>query len=182
MSEKIKEVVKRMRDRAEARRRSGKLLQIDDRMFDLIADEIEEGAKALEADRDNWRRKALYEDARANATHKDSLAVGNTAAMREALEDARRFVSASTQRTDRDLLIMDEKRGAYVLTPKETLIKIDAALSSPPRNCDIMDWRTAWAKWRTECHPQKPCGYAEVVSGTEQFMDWYMSEAKGETK
>ena len=108
--------------------------------------------------------------------------LGNTAKMREALEDARRFVSASTQRTDRDLLIMDEKRGAYVLTPKETLIKIDAALSAPPRNCDIMDWRTAWAKWRTECHPQKPCGYAEVVSGTEQFMDWYMSEAKGETK
>ena len=59
---------------------------------------------------------------------------------------------------------------------------INAALSAPPRNCDIMDWRTAWATWRTECHPQKPCGYAEVVSGTEQFMDWYMSEAKGETK
>ena len=115
-------------------------------------------------------------------TCEKSSQVGNTAAMREALEDARRFVSASAQRTDRDLLIMDEKRGAYVLTPKETLIKIDAALSSPPRNCDIMDWRTAWAKWLTECHPQKLCGYAEVVSGTEQFMDWYMSEAKGETK
>ena len=112
----------------------------------------------------------------------DCHGLGNAAKMREALEDARRFVSASAQRTDRDLLIMDEKRGAYVLTPKETLIKIDAALSAPPRNCDIMDWRTAWAKWRTECHPQKPCGYAEVVSGTEQFMDWYMSEAKGETK
>ena len=116
------------------------------------------------------------------ATREKYSQVGNAAAMREALEYARRFVSASAQRTDRDLLIMDEKRGAYVLTPKETLIKIDAALSAPPRNCDIMDWRTAWAKWRTECHPQKPCGYAEVVSGTEQFMDWYMSEAKGEAK
>ena len=42
-----------------------------------------------------------------------------------------------------------------------------------------MDWRTAWAKWQTEFHPQKPCGYAEAVSGTKQFMDWYMSEAKG---
>ena len=30
--------------------------------------------------------------------------------------------------------------------------------------------------------PQKPYGYAEALSGTEQFMDWYMSEAKGETK
>lgn len=60
--------------------------------------------------------------------------------------------------------------------------KASMAKSAPPRNCDIMDWRTAWAKWQTECHPQKPCGYAEVVSGTEQFMDWYMSEVKGETK
>lgn len=60
--------------------------------------------------------------------------------------------------------------------------KASMAKSAPPRNCDIMDWRTAWAKRQTECHPQKPCGYAEVVSGTEQFMDWYMSEVKGETK
>ena len=67
MSAKIEDVVKRLRDRAEARRRSGKLLQIDDRMFDLIADEIEAAVKVLEADRDNWRRQALDEDARANA-------------------------------------------------------------------------------------------------------------------
>lgn len=60
--ETIEDVVKRLRDRAEARRRSGKLLQIDDRMFDLIADEIEE------------------------ATRDKSSQVGDMAAMREALE------------------------------------------------------------------------------------------------
>lgn len=51
------------------------------------ADRIEEAAKSIEADRDNWRRQALDEDARANAaTIKDSLTVGDAAAIREALE------------------------------------------------------------------------------------------------
>ena len=44
-------------------------------------------AEIVIADRDNWRRQALDEDARANAaTIKDSLTVGDAAAIREALE------------------------------------------------------------------------------------------------
>jgi hypothetical protein len=58
--------------------------------------------------------------------------------MRKALLEARRFVWTSAQRTDRDLLVIsDEKRGPYVLSPKETLVKIDAALSAPARQCDV---------------------------------------------
>lgn len=125
MSEKIKEVVKRLRDRAEARRRSGKLLQIDDRMFDLIADEIEEGAKALEADRDNWRRQALDEDARANATHKDSLAVGDMAAMREALRKIHLIATTNIN----ECACNDSDRTICKLT--------EEALAKPPRNCDV---------------------------------------------
>jgi hypothetical protein len=68
MSGKIEDVVKRLRERAEARRRSGKLLQIDDRMFDLIADEIEE------------------------ATCDKSSQVGNAAAMFKALKQIDRIV------------------------------------------------------------------------------------------
>ena len=71
------------------------------------------------------------------AACENSSQVGNAAAMREALNEARRFVLASAQRADRDLLVSDEKRGVYVLTPKDTLAKIDAALSAPPRNCDV---------------------------------------------
>ena len=42
------------------------------------ADRIEAAAKALEADRNNWRRQALDEDARANAaTCEDSSQVGD---------------------------------------------------------------------------------------------------------
>jgi hypothetical protein len=79
--ETIEDVVKRLRDRAEARRRSGKLLQIDDKMFDLLADRIEAAVKALEADRGNWRRQALDEDARANATRDKSSQVENAPPM-----------------------------------------------------------------------------------------------------
>lgn len=81
------------------------------------------------ADRIEAAAKRQFREVTKTIPHEE---VGNAAAMREALEDARRFVLASAQRTDRDLLIMDEKRGAYVLTPKEILIKIDDALSAPP--------------------------------------------------
>lgn len=45
-----------------------------------FADRIEAAVKSIEADRDNWRRQALDEDARANATCQDSLQVGDIAA------------------------------------------------------------------------------------------------------
>ena len=122
--------------------------------------------------------------------HIQSEPVGNTAKMREALEYARRFVSASAQRTDRDLLIMDEKRGAYVLTPKETLIKIDDALSAPPMEAsniarlrNIIDnisrlndeWFDTFPteEGQTGIHDAITC---EVVEA-----DKILAEAKGET-
>ena len=119
-----------------------------------------------------------------------SSQVGNEAAMRETLRTLRqRFNNNVMAYQDRYFKFSGwhwhkkaEEAARWRDVFYELLETVDAALSAPPRNCDIMDWRTAWAKWRTECHPQKPCGYAEVVSGTEQFMDWYMSEAKRETK
>ena len=62
MSMAIEDVVKNLRYRAEGRRKSGKLLQIDDKMFDLIADDIETAIK------------------------REREAAGNAAAMRDALE------------------------------------------------------------------------------------------------
>ena len=62
MSMAIEDVVKNLRYRAEGRRKSGKLLQIDDKMFDLIADDIETAIK------------------------REREAVGNAAKMRAALE------------------------------------------------------------------------------------------------
>ena len=125
----------------------------------------------------------------ATPTREKSSAVGNAAAMREALIKVRSAIchfaryqcqSLSWEKSNIQANCCDVLCSWRDLCDAKTAI--NAALSAPPRNCDIMDWRTAWAKWRTERHPQKPCGYADVVSGTEQFMDWYMSEAKGETK
>ncbi|MCR5838297.1 MAG: hypothetical protein K6G94_01525 [Kiritimatiellae bacterium] len=52
-----------------------------------------------------------------------------------------------------------------------------AALAAPPRNCDAMDWRTAWKIWREKFHPETPAGYSAVVKGTEAFMDWFTAPA-----
>ena len=156
MSGKIEDVVKRLRERAEARRRSGKLLQIDDRMFDLIADEIAEAAKALEADRDNWRRQALDEDARANATCDKSSQVSNAAAMCEALEGVR------------DWLVV---HNAYVDTERE-IVKLNAALSKPPRNIDrINNYSDMVDAWNN---------YIRTYHGTlDGFFVWLFDKAKG---
>ena len=115
---------------------------------------------------------------------KESLEVGNTAKMCEALEylrDAsREFCHLILNSKYNE--VFDKYKYPEVSKIRYAIDNANVALSASPRNCDVMDWRTAWVKWRTELHTQKPCGYAEVVSGTEQFMDWYMSEAKGGEK
>ena len=91
------------------------------------ADRIEAAAKSIEADRDNWRRQALDEDARANAaTIKDALTVGNAAAMREALNQIRELLSIGGK-PDTSMCIRYE--AAYQIAKE--------ALSAPPRNCDV---------------------------------------------
>lgn len=87
--------------------------------------DIEDGEKEISAKSKEQERKG---EAMEGDQHK----------MREALLEARRFVWTSAHRTDRDLLVTDdEKRGPYVLSPKDTLAKIDAALAAAPRVCDV---------------------------------------------
>ena len=93
------------------------------------ADRIEAAAKSIEADRDNWRRQALDEDARANAaTIKDSLTVGNAAAMRDALEQIRELLSIGGK-PDTSMCIRYE--AAYQMAKE--------ALSAPPMDCDDLE-------------------------------------------
>ena len=95
-----------------------------------IADRIEAAAKSIEADRDNWRRQALDEDARANAaTIKESLTVGNSAAIREALKA---LVCVIDKYDSENPLWWNS--GAKGVKPLKDAL---AALTSPPRNCDI---------------------------------------------
>ena len=140
---------------------------------DIAQEMLNTSMQAITAERINGWASRLAAACEQPVT--DCNQLGNAAKMREALEDARRFVSASAQRTDRDILIMDEKRGAYVLTPKETLIKIDDVLSAPPRNCDrfatLDDARnTFFADYVPD----------ETRSSATAFAIWLFDKAKGE--
>lgn len=96
-----------------------------------IADRIEAAAKSIEADRDNWRRQALDEDARANAaTIKDSLTVGNAAAMRDACANIAEYAKTAACHTE----------DAHLLGYLNQIERwAEAALSAPPRNCDDLE-------------------------------------------
>lgn len=115
--ETIEDVVKSLRVRAEGRRKSGKLLQIDDTMFDLLADRIEAAYKALD------------EDARANEAQlvTDCNQHGNAAKMREALECIDSIAKYLEAGTIRDVL------HAY----RNIQDRVRIALSDPARNCDV---------------------------------------------
>lgn len=103
-----------------------------------IADRIEAAAKSIEADRDNWRRQALDEDARANAaTIKDSLTVGNAAEMREALYAITRIDTRRLKRLLCELVEADIFDGGQISKTISAVEKARQALSAPPRNCDI---------------------------------------------
>lgn len=166
MSEMIEDVVKRLRDRAEARRRSGKLLQIDDRMFDLIADEIEEAAKALKADRDNWRDQAFAEASRANAAiSKESLQVGNAEKIIAALYEIR---------------LVCWKAGVtmgYDVACGIIKAKSRVALNAKPRNCD-RQYQNAYDVLK--CFTDET---GRQIFNTSDVIDWLLfTEAKGGEK
>lgn len=132
-----------------------------------FADRIEAAAKALKADRDNWRRQALDEDARANATCKESLQVGNAAAIYEALK--------TISKCD-----ISKEEDCY------TIYRVcESALSAPPRNCDVMSLADARKVWfLKEIIPRLD---GKLPLGKEvPFEEWFVSqleqEAKGEQK
>ena len=140
MSMAIEDVVKNLRYRAEGRRKSGKLLQIDDKMFDLIADDIETAIK------------------------REREAVGNAAAMHAALDEIR-VAAMSDYEPDADYLIE----------------KCNAALSAPPRNCDLFGGdpkklHELWWEWSGDL---KNCNADGTVKFT--FGEWLLklANAKG---
>ena len=97
---------------------------------------------------------------------------GNAAAMRKALEKIGAMETPHNFQIERSDIV----DACYDLTKAIKIAK--AALSEPVKNCDVMDWRTAWAKWRAENHPQKPVRYSECYESTTRFMDWYMGTAE----
>lgn len=140
-----------------------------------FADRIEAAAKSLEADRDNWRRQELDEAARANATHNDSLVVGDMAAMRKALESA--------------LPIMRDCPFTHYNTTEvdKVVEEIESALSSPPRNCDVYIeaqlCEMVTEEIKSEFGTDIPQGIIDIIEIVAKGMiKGLFAEAKGETK
>lgn len=92
----------------------------------------------------------------------------------KALADAESRVKLWTDRADELRLKCDEQYAALKVVVSKT------ETPAPSRPCDTMNWRDAWAKWRTEMHPQKPETYGEAYDGTVAFMDWFTTPMKGE--
>lgn len=89
--------------------------------------------------------------------HIQSEPVGNVAAMREALECVRDWL---------------EVHNAYVDTERE-IAKLNAALSAPPRNCDI--YQKDEVRFAYHLH-------GDWLMTMQAFADWLFDEAKGEMK
>ena len=165
MSEKSDDILKELRSKGESS--LGGMVLVNANAY---ADRIEAVVKTLEADRDNWRRQALDEDVRANATHKDSLEVGNAAARFKALQEIH--------------LICWRAGGALGYDVACGIIKAKsrAALAKPPRNCDMMSLDDARKVWFTkEILPRLD---GKLPLGKEKpFDEWFVSQhEEGEQK
>jgi hypothetical protein len=133
------------------------------------AHRIEAAVKALKADRDNWRRQALEEDARANEAQSvtDCNQLGNAAKMRETLEEISNLADAIYTHNE----CANENSLAI-------LSMCDAALSAPARNCDLYATEAdAYRGWELY--------YASIDKLEDDYLDyedWLFAEAKEETE
>lgn len=138
------------------------------------ADRIEKASKALEADRDNWLRQALDEDARANAAIcEKSSQVGNAAKMREALDKLLGVFDSGLVEYSDACDHSDTAQIQYVID------KAGEALSVPARNCDRFN-NLKGAKIRYCAEVEYVCIWDGV--NTEKLINWLFAEAKGEAK
>lgn len=145
MSEPIDDVLRDVRKKGKYNKENSDIDWTTEEVGDLmlsLADRFEAAAKALEADRDNWRRQALDEDARANATHKDSLEVGDVAAMREAFEE---------------MLAWYVELHDDVAAMGAEMEKARAALAKPPRNCDVGTAKKQSLRFEDFCNLHRSC-------------------------
>ena len=173
MSETIKDVVKSLREWAEARRESSKLLRVDDKMFDLLADRIETtykrereaGAEAAQII--GYIGEMVGREAACEQTVTNCNQLGNAAAMREALLRILGTADHLQTRFSIPKLASEE-----ILELKQIA---ESALSAPPRNCDRYSHNGALVAIHNDrCYVQNP------VEERKFTVDWLYAEAKGE--
>ena len=166
MNETIKHIVAEMRRDCPARHMDGTMYREEDWVYTKgtakkLADRIE---AAWKAERERVKADALVVGGMVEAMRREKR--GNAAKIREALEGAEK-------------LLDDSSRSMYGVPPhiKDVLARIRAALSDPPRNCDVYTVGEALRKYGFPTKI-KPWGEKEWLD----FCEWLVSEVEGETK
>jgi hypothetical protein len=143
------------------------------------ADRIEAAGKSLIADRDNWRRQALDEDARANAaTCEKSSQVGNAAALRDAVKSLLYLLCDNG--IDEETVMISHKNSVlreslHTDRTLEILRKAKTALSTHPRNCDMPSvLKNPIAAWLDD-HDN----WDEFGDPKKSHAEWLLDKAKG---
>jgi hypothetical protein len=167
--ETIDDILREMRKRFEpyAKSESNDARYVAYLGYAEFPDRIETVVKALVADRDNWRRQALAEDARANAaTCENSSQVGNAAKMREALEDSN------------GLLEELSRIGEWYESANGQIKENNYALSAPARNCDRFEnYEDALSEFENQIRIEGRLGF---INPFTEVVNWLLAEAKGE--
>jgi hypothetical protein len=164
----IKKVLDDMRDTAIYYRNDGNESHNAYELLMSFHRDIEEAVKALVADRDNWRKQALAEDARANAaTGEKSSQVGNAAVTRKALKHIEKLA--------REFVLVNYYISEF---PKMLLDAIQPALSAPARNCDVYQTKDSLLK---AIHDDREY-LQSPIKERESVVDFILTEVKGETK
>lgn len=103
--------------------------------------------------------------AKMETTTKESLGIGNTAKMREALEKIKECY-------ENDYLSLDRDPGDVL---GNAALLANNALSAPPRNCDL--YATEDDAWRAFLSVRQGVDFS-----TEEYEKWLFAEAKGGAK
>ena len=119
-------------------------------------------------------------------TCEKSSQVGNTAAMREALETITRIDTRRLKRLLCELVEAEILDGGQINRTISAVEKARQALSAPPRNCDVFEYH------KIDDEFEKAMGFPPSKTADERdklmrenwflFKCWLFAEAKGETK
>ena len=115
------------------------------------------------------------------ATRENSSQVGNAEKMREALEKVRFYLPHFLQYMR--LHLEDAEAGGYY---ERILEVVNAALSAPPRNCDVLEGSTADDEFEKAMGfpPSKTADERDAIMRENWFLfkHWLFAESKGEVK
>ena len=164
------------------------------------ADRIEAAAKALEADRDNWRRQALAEDERANIANstkplnmanreetdhfRDVTKMDTNSELLKSINSYQINSSKAREALEKCLRYLDIGEAGLSKGECDVMRKVMRdALSNPPRNCDIGTVREQDFRFNDFCGSHDGCDNCPLHKGIDECaIEWgQMPYEKGTT-